>query len=64
MKRSSIVGFALIGIILLGFSWYNSVQFNKRQREAFVADSIAAARLAEQMRAEQAAPNRLFTRTL
>ena len=55
MKRSSIVGFALIGIILLGFSWYNSVQFNKRQREAFVADSIAAARLAEQMRAEQAA---------
>ena len=55
MNKSSIAGFALIGIILLGFSWYNSVQYNKKQREAFVADSIAAAELAEQMRAEQEA---------
>lgn len=55
MNKSSIVGFAIIGLILLGFSWYNSVQYRKQQREAFVADSIAAARLAEQMRAEQAA---------
>lgn len=55
MNKSSIVGFAIIGLILLGFSWYNSVQYRKQQREAFVTDSIAAARLAEQMRAEQAA---------
>lgn len=55
MNKSSIVGFAIIGLILLGFSWYNSVQYRKQQREAFVADSIAAARLAEQMRAEQEA---------
>ena len=33
-KRSSIFGFALIGIILLVFSWYNTKQFNKRQQES------------------------------
>ena len=42
-KRSSIVGFALIGIILLAFSWYNTKQYEKRQQEAFVRDSLAAA---------------------
>ena len=42
-KRSSIVGFALIGIILLLFSWYNSKQYEKRQQEAFTRDSLAAA---------------------
>ena len=42
-KRSSIVGFALIGIILLMFSWYNSKQAEKRQlQEMHVRDSIAA----------------------
>lgn len=45
-KRSSIIGFALIGIILLGFSWYNSRQFEKNRRAAFVADSTAAAEMA------------------
>ena len=42
-KRSSIVGFALIGVILLLFSWYNTKQFEKRQQEAFARDSLAAA---------------------
>ena len=42
-KRSSIVGFALIGIIMLVFSWYNTKQFEKRQQEALVRDSIATA---------------------
>ena len=42
-KRSSIVGFALIGIILLLFSWYNTRQFNKRQQEELVRDSLATA---------------------
>ena len=42
-KRSSIIGFALIGIILLMFSWYNTKQAEKRQAEAVrVQDSIAA----------------------
>ena len=42
-KRSSIVGFALIGIIMLAFSWYNTKQVEKRQKEAMVRDSIATA---------------------
>ncbi len=42
-KRSSIVGFALIGIILLVFSWYNTKQAAKRQQEAMVRDSLATA---------------------
>ena len=42
-KRSSIVGFALIGVILLLFSWYNTKQMEKRQQEDVrVRDSIAA----------------------
>ena len=40
-KRSSIVGFALIGVILLVFSWYNTKQFEKRQKEILVRDSLA-----------------------
>ena len=42
-NRSSIVGFALIGIILLVFSWYNTKLFEKRQQEARVRDSLATA---------------------
>ena len=42
-KRSSIVGFALIGIILLLFSWYNTKQFDKRQQEERIRDSLATA---------------------
>ena len=42
-KRSSIVGFALIGVIILAFSWYNTKQLEKRQlQEKHVRDSIAA----------------------
>ena len=37
-KRSSIIGFALIGIILLLFSWYNTKQYNQREQEALVRD--------------------------
>ena len=33
-KSSSVLGFALIGIILLAFSWYNTKQMEKRQEEA------------------------------
>lgn len=42
-KSSSVIGFALIGIILLCFSWYNTRQLDKRQMaEARVRDSLAA----------------------
>ena len=42
-KRSSVVGFALIGIIMLVFTWYNTKQVEKRQQEAMVRDSLATA---------------------
>ena len=42
-KSSSVIGFALIGVILLCFSWYNTRQLDKRQMaEARVRDSLAA----------------------
>ena len=47
-NRSSIVGFALIGVIMLAFSWYNTKQFEKRQKEAFTRDSLAAAAAIQQ----------------
>ncbi len=43
-KRSSVIGFALIGIILLLFSWYNTEQFEKQRVEyQRQQDSIALA---------------------
>ena len=48
-KRSSIIGFALIGIILLIFTWYNSKQAEKRQaQEMLVRDSLATVAALEQ----------------
>ena len=49
-NRSTIIGFALIGIILLLFSWYNTKQYEKQQKERYVADSTAAARALESAR--------------
>ena len=66
MDKKSIVGFALIGLILFGYSWYQSKQGEKAraaylaaQREQFVADSIDRAEhpekyVAEVVAAEQA----------
>jgi len=43
-KGNSIIGFAIIGIILLVFSWYNSKQAEKQQKERFTQDSLVAAK--------------------
>ena len=43
-NRNTIIGFALIGIILLLFSWYNTKQYEKQQKERYIADSTAEAR--------------------
>ena len=43
MNKNTILGFVCIGIILIGFSWYNTKVFNEQQRAQFVADSIARA---------------------
>ena len=42
-KGNSIIGFALIGVILLLFTWYNNKQFEKQRKEQFTRDSLAAA---------------------
>lgn len=41
MQKNTILGFVLIGLILIGFSWYNSHNYKKQAREAFVKDSLA-----------------------
>ncbi len=43
MNKNTVIGFVLIGLILLGFSWYNTKVFNEQERARFVADSIARA---------------------
>ena len=41
MNKNTILGFVLIAVILIGFSWYNSKIYKEQERERFVADSIA-----------------------
>ena len=48
MNKNSIIGFALIGLILIGFSVYNSKIYKEQARERFVQDSIAAAQAFEE----------------
>ena len=41
MQKNTVLGFVLIGLILIGFSWYNSYNYKKQARAAFVKDSLA-----------------------
>ena len=41
MNKNTVLGFICIGIILIGFSWYNTKVFKEQERARFVADSIA-----------------------
>ncbi|MDP3436965.1 MAG: membrane protein insertase YidC [Bacteroidales bacterium] len=41
MNKNSILGFVLIGAILIGFSWYNSKIFKEQERERAKTDSIS-----------------------
>lgn len=41
MNKNTVLGFVCIGIILIGFSWYNTRIFKEQERAKFVADSIA-----------------------
>lgn len=40
MQKNTVIGFVLIGLVLIGFSWYNSYTYKKQVREAFVKDSL------------------------
>ena len=54
MNKNNIIGFLLIAVVLIGFSWYNQPSA-KEQRAAFVQDSIAKAKHAEMEKASKAA---------
>ena len=46
MNKNNIIGFILIAVVLIGFSWYSQPS-KEEQRAAFVQDSIAKAKRAE-----------------
>lgn len=54
MNKNNIIGFLLIAVVLIGFSWYNQPS-DEEQRAAFVQDSIAKAKHAEMEKASKAA---------
>lgn len=54
MNKNNIIGFLLIAVVLIGFSWYNQPSAEE-QRAAFVQDSIAKAQHAEMEKASKAA---------
>ena len=64
MNKQSLIGFALIGVILLLFSWYNTKQFEKRRAAQLEADSLArieAAKYEEAVAADSTAVWQLDT---
>lgn len=58
MNKNNIIGFLLIAVVLIGFSWYNQPSAEE-QRAAFVQDSIAKAKHAEMEKASKAAAVKL-----
>lgn len=54
MNKNNIIGFLLIALVLIGFSWYTQPSVEE-QRAAFVQDSIAKAKHAEIEKASKAA---------
>ena len=54
MNKNNIIGFLLIALVLIGFSWYTQPSAEE-QRTAFVQDSIAKAKHAEIEKASKAA---------
>ena len=49
MDKNSIIGFVLIGLVLLGFSFYQSSQYKKQNEAQAVVDSIARVEMMEKM---------------
>lgn len=47
MNKNTIIGLSLMGLILIGFSWYNSRLFREQERQKFIQDSIAAVKAFE-----------------
>ena len=55
MDKNTITGFVLIGLILFGFNWYQSRQYDKQMAYQAQLDSIAAVERAAGMAAESIA---------
>ena len=55
MDKNSIIGFVLIGLILFGFTWYQSKQMNKQMEVQAQLDSIARAEALERAALDSAA---------
>ncbi|MCD8207867.1 MAG: membrane protein insertase YidC [Bacteroidales bacterium] len=52
MDKNTILGFVLIGIILVGFTWYQSRQFKKQAAEQAAEDERVRLEMAEARRAD------------
>ena len=59
MDKNTITGFVLIGLILFGFTWYQSRQYDKQIAYQAQLDSIAAVDSAAAMAAESPAQARI-----
>ena len=57
MNKNNIIGFLLIALVLIGFSWYTQPSAEE-QRAAFVQDSIAKAKHAEMEKAAKVAADK------
>lgn len=64
MKKNSVIGFALIGIILLLFSWYSTKQFEKEQQQRAHLDSLAAVTAMENALNDTLVPRELLNDTI
>lgn len=57
MKRDTVIGIALIGLILIGFSIYNNRQYTKQLEAKRIQDSIAYVRAQEYVKEQAALAN-------
>lgn len=55
MNKNTIIGFVLIGVILFGFTWYQSKEYEKQAEYQAQVDSIARAERLAQYRADSIA---------
>ncbi len=55
MNKNTVIGFVLIGVILFGYTWYQSKQYEKQAAVQAKADSLARVERLMQMKADSAA---------
>lgn len=64
MNKNSILGFVLIGAILIGFSWYNTKVFKEQERLKQQQDSIALAQGIIQHTSEPTNPDTVVSKDI